>query len=417
MVNLRIYFVSTDFTNKIMNIISTEDYRLVKLISEPIQKRSLKHQFLEDLFRQGCKDVQHCNGIIIGRKNSDFIFYIVYCRSEEDVMYGPIKLSSINKQKIKKLCVTAESLIFLTEEGSIYDLLAQLLHNTNIIPYLRIYLRMFDVERCVDIETSRISDSVILMKTCNGQVYGVGINDAHQLANRDHTFGLREGNLVYNEKAEAFATGYDFTVCSTKDAILVCGSNTNLKLGRKNNASIASPAAAVLWRRIFGQVKSIIGLRDMVVMLTDHNAYVSGVSTCLSGFTVIDLPSTPKAIFGDASSNVFYVATTSELYTFDPDSDEDFLDFPDCLSCGAESYPTVTFVGRLVFVSYDNFNVAFKMRRLFALVQEPSLVTTHLVDRLDEPAKKKFKDESGQALASVSLMSVPLCDVDIIALI
>jgi hypothetical protein len=245
-----------------MNTISTVNYQIVKLISEPIQVRSRKHDFLEDLFRRGCKDIQHCNGIIIGRKDTDYIFYNVYCKEQCDEMYGPIVLSSINKQKIKKLRVTAESLIFLTEEGSIYDLLAQLLHNTTLISHLHVYFRMFDVAPCVDIETSRISESVILMKTCHGKVYGIGINDAHQIANRDNTFGLREGNLVYDKQAKAFATGYDFTVCSTNTEILVCGANTNRKLGVRNVDKIEEPAVAVLWRSIFGQVKSIIGLRD-----------------------------------------------------------------------------------------------------------------------------------------------------------
>jgi hypothetical protein len=243
----------------------------------------------------------------------------------------------------------------------------------------------------------------------------------HQLANRDNTFGLREGNLVYDEQSEAFATGYDFTVCSTNKQILVCGRNSNRKLGRSDMLSIKVPATAVLWRRIFEQVKTIIGLRDMVVMLTDRNVYVSGSSNRPSNldpnFRMIDLPSTPKAIFGDASSNVFYVATASELYTFDPDADseEDFLEYPDCLSCGVESYPTVTFVGKLVFVSYDNFQVAYKMRRMFDLVNDIGLVTTyHLVDTLDEPAKKKRKSNSGQVFACVTRLSVPLGDLDII---
>ncbi len=154
----------------------------------------------------------------------------------------------------------------------------------------------------------------------------------------------------------------------------------------------------------------------MVVMLTDHNVYVSGVEHYLNHFTIIDLPSTPKAIFGDASSNVFYVATASELYTFDPDADDDFLDYPDCLSCGAESYPTVTFIGKHVFVSYDNFHVATKMRRMFDLINDIGLVTTyHLVDTLDEPAKKKCKTNSGQVFACVTRFSVPLSDVDLVA--
>jgi hypothetical protein len=404
-----------------MNTISTGNYQNVKLISEPIQVRSRKHDFLEDLFRRGCKDIQHCNGIIIGRKDTDYIFYNVYCKEQCDEMYGPIVLSSINKQKIKKLRVTAERLVFLTEEGVVYDLLAQLLHNTNLIAHLHVYFRMFDVGQCMDIETSRISESVILMKTCQGKVYGVGINDAHQLANRDNTFGLREGNLVYDEQSEAFATGYDFTVCSTNKQILVCGRNSNRKLGRSDMLSIKAPAIAVLWRRIFGQVKTIIGLRDMVVMLTDRNVYVSGFSNRPSNldpnFRMIDLPSTPKAIFGDASSNVFYVATASELYTFDPDADseEDFLEYPDCHSCGVESHPTVTFVGKLVFVSYDNFHVATKMRRMFDLVNDIGLVTTyHLVDTLDEPAKKKCKSNSGRVFACITRLSVPLGDLDII---
>ena len=178
----------------------------------------------------------------------------------------------------------------------------------------------------------------------------------------------------------------------------------------------SSPAVAILWRRIFGQVKKIIGLRDMVVMLTDHQVYVSGVEAYLNYFTLLDLPSTPKAIFGDASSNVFYVATSSDLYTFNPKSDP-YLDSPDCLSCGAESYPTVTFVGKLVFVSYDNFNVAAKMRCLFDLTENIDLETTyHLANDLDEPASKKLKGKSGQPLASVTRLSVPLGDIDVITL-
>ncbi len=177
-----------------------------------------------------------------------------------------------------------------------------------------------------------------------------------------------------------------------------------------NQVLIKEPTVATQWRSIFGQVKTLIGLRNMVVMLTDHNVYVSGSKgrkNRKSGFRALELSSVPVAIFGDASSNVFYVTTASDLYTFNSQNGASFLDKPHRLSCGKESYPTVSFVDKLVYVSFDNFNVAQKMKRMYDLMCQ--------LEYSLEPATKKFKSQSGAPLIANISVPIPLSDVDVIA--
>jgi hypothetical protein len=210
---------------------TTEAYKSVVQIAKSSTIRSWIHVMTENLFRHDCEDIQYCNGIVIGKKGTKFIFYNML-KSDFSTMYGPVTLSSIGGQLIKKVRVTAEQLVFLTEAGAIYDLLAEILHNPNNLKFgLERHFRMHDVKRCIDVETSRLVDSVVLMMSWDGHVYGVGINDKHQLADRDNAYGLREANLVYQAASGPFTTGYDFTVCSSDRGILVCGDNSNQKLG------------------------------------------------------------------------------------------------------------------------------------------------------------------------------------------
>ncbi len=137
---------------------TTEAYKSVVQIAKSSTIRSWMHVMTEELFRHDCEEIQYCNGIVIGKKGTKFIFYNTL-KSDFSTIYGPVTLSSIGGQLIKKVRVTAEQLVFLTESGAIYDLLAEILHNPNNLKLgLERHFRMHDVKRCVDVETSRLVD-------------------------------------------------------------------------------------------------------------------------------------------------------------------------------------------------------------------------------------------------------------------
>jgi hypothetical protein len=379
-----------------MKAITTEDQKLVTLLEKLSPYKSYKLKFAKKLLKAGYKDIVHCNGITIGRKGYEFSWYSD--RVFKDCpAYGPALIFAIGDDLIKKVKCTANNFVFLTESGKVYDLKASVLHNCKNIQNLHIYFRWIDIpqtdSKCVEVEASRVIGSNILMQTEDGKVYGVGSNGHHQLANRDDTYGMRVANLVYKDGNGPFAAGAAYTVCSTKKSILVCGYNANEMLGvvkrQGQSTCILAPAVATQWRRCFGQVKRFLGLHDMVVILTEHLVYVSANGI----FRRLDLPSAPKQVFGDASSNTFYVTSSSDVFVFknsDKMDENDEMEAPDIdrkperIHCGVETYPIVVCVDDLVFIEFDNFHVASSMSRmrhaldstsLSALLSDISIVT------------------------------------------
>jgi hypothetical protein len=311
----------------------------------------------------------------------------------------------------------------------VYDLKASVLHGTKNLHSLKTYFRWIDVpdsESVVDIETSSATESVILMKTEEGKVYAVGSNKRGQLAKRDDTYGMRVANLVYEVKAGVFAAGYDFSICSTDNKILVCGDNTDQKLGTLTNETLVQqPTVAIEWSPCFGKVESIVGLLDLIVIRTKHHVYVAGKGDSFSEdefetFRVLDLPTTPKAIYGNANSNVFYITTASDVFICNVRNESDvnstkkvpFLDNPPiCVACGKETYPTLTFVNELVYVVFDNKNVASSMSRLFDYTKEKVRSLAYSLAYCEEPSAKRFK---AQMLGKASCSSIPFGDLIIV---
>jgi hypothetical protein len=419
-----------------MKVISTANQQNVKQIANFSKRRSYKKKFAKMLFREGYNDIIHCNGITMGRKGVEYAWYSDRFYGD-NVAYGPGQLFTINHQLIKKVISTANNFVFLTELGKVYDLKASILHRLENATNLKTYFRLIDTcdIECVDISASQVLGSTILMKTADGKIRGVGSNGHYQLtAERDDRYEPRVSNIVYDVNAEVFTAGSDYTVCSTDKTILVCGDNANSKLGipciqdsEITRPATSRPEVAVLWSHCFGTVKDIVGLLDMIVILTQHHVFVSGLGECTNDeynentFRVIDLPVPPKTIYGDATSNVFYVTTASDVFIFNVRDERDvtctkkvpFLDnAPIIVTCGTETYPKLTFVDELVFVAYDNFNVASRMSRLFELTKLIGLCTTHHLVSSVRTASKKRRI---QTLIPVTHLSIPLGDVKIIS--
>jgi hypothetical protein len=161
---------------------------------------------------------------------------------------------------------------------------------------------------------------------------------------------------------------------------------------------------------------------DMIVILTQHQVYVSGLGDYVNDeyredtFRMIDLPAHPTSIYGDATSNVFYVTTASDVYIFNFRDVRDvtctkkvpFLENePIVVSCGTETYPKLNFVDELVFVVYDNRNVAACMLGMFNLTKLVGIYSTH---HLISCARTVKKQKTQDIVPSLHL-SVPLGDV------